>query len=53
MQITADISQICENVQRDLTFTFDILSELRIGFVSFLVFLALESVVSFRKTRFY
>ena len=53
MQITADISSIWENVQRDLTLIFYVLSESRIGFVSFLVFLALENVVSFTKTRFY
>ena len=53
MQITADISSIWENVQRDLTFIFYVLSESRIGFVSFLIFLALENVVSFTKTRFY
>ena len=53
MQITADISKVLKNVQRDLTFIFDVLSESRIGFVSFLVFLALENVVSFTKTRFY
>ena len=53
MQITAAISKILKNVQRDLTFIFDILSESRIGFVSFLVFLALENAVSFTKTRFY
>ena len=53
MQITTDISKILKNVQRDLTFIFDVLSESRIGFVSFLVFLALENVVSFSKTCFY
>ena len=39
MQITTDTSEIWENT--------------RIGFVLFLVFLALESVISFTKTRFY
>ena len=53
MQITADIRSILENVHRDLTFIFYIISESCIGFVSFLVFLALENVVSFTKTRFY
>ena len=55
MQITAHIRRMsnAKNVQRDLTFVFDILSESRIGSVSFLVFLALENVVSFTKTRFY
>ena len=53
MHITTDISKILKKAQRDLTFIFDVLSELRIGFVSFLIFLALENVVSFTKTRFY
>ena len=53
MQITADIRSILENVHRDLTFNFYVISESCIGFVSFLVFLALENVVSFTKTRFY
>ena len=53
MQITADISNILKNVQRNLTFTFNVLSEPRIVFVSFLVFLARENVVSFTKTHFY
>ena len=53
MQITADISKILKNVQSDLTFIYDALSELRNGFVSFLVLLALENVVSFTKTSFY
>ena len=53
MQITSDISSIWENVQRYLTFIFYVLSESRIGFVLFLVFLALENVASFTKTRFY
>ena len=51
--MTADISKIWKNVQADLTFIFDELSESRIGFVSFLVFLVLEHVVSFTKTRIY
>ena len=53
MQITADISKILKTVQRDLTFIFDVLSEVRIGFVSFLVFLALENVAIFPRTCFY
>ena len=53
MQITADISKILKTVQRDLTFTFNVLLESRIGFASFLVFLALENVVSFTRTCFY
>ena len=53
MQITADISKILKSVQSDLIFIYDVLSELRIGFVSFLVILALENVVSFTKTCFY
>ena len=32
---------------------FDVLSESTIDFVSFLVFLALENVISFTKTHFY
>ena len=53
MQITADIGKILKNVQGDLTFIFDVLSESPIRFVSFLVFLAVENVVSFTKTCFY
>ena len=53
MQVTVDISKILKNVQCDLTFIYDVFSELRIGFVSFLVILALENVVSFTKTCFY
>ena len=53
MQLNADISKVLKNVQRDLTFTLYVLSESRTGFVSILVFLALENVVSFTKTRFY
>ena len=53
MQITADIGKILKNVQGDLTFIFDDLSESSICFVSFLVFLAVENVVSFTKTCFY
>ena len=53
MQITADIGKILKNVQGDLTFLFDFLSESPICFVSFLVFLAVENVVSFTKTCFY
>ena len=53
MQKTADIGRILKNVQGDLTFIFDVLSESLIRFVSFLVFLAVENVVSFTKTCFY
>ena len=53
MQITSDIDKTLKNVQRDLTFIFDVLSESPIRFVSFLVFLAVENVVSFTKTCFY
>ena len=52
MQINADIGNILKNVRVDLTFTFDVFSESRISFVSFLVFLAVEKV-SFTKTYFY
>ena len=53
MQITADRGKILKNVQGDLTFIVDVLSESPICFVSFLVFLAVENVVSFTKTCFY
>ena len=53
MQITVDINSIWENVQRDLVFILQVLSESHVGFVLSLVFLALENVVSFTKTRFY
>ena len=53
MQKTAGIGRILKNVQADLTFIFDVLSELPIRFVSLLVFLAVENVVSFIKTCFY
>ena len=52
MQITADIGKFLKNVQADLTFIFDVLSESPICFVSFLVFLTVENV-SFTKTCFY
>ena len=53
MQITADIGKTLKNVRHDLTFIFDVLSESPIRFVSFLIFLAVENVVSFTKTCFY
>ena len=53
MQITADIGKLLKNVQGDLTFIFDVLSESLIRFVSFFVFLAVENVASFTKTCFY
>ena len=53
MQITADIGKTLKNLQSDLIFIFDVLSESNIGLVSFLVFLAVENVVSFTKTCFY
>ena len=53
MQITADIGKLLKNVQGDLTFIFDVLSESLIRFVSFMVFLIAENVVSFTKTCFY
>ena len=53
MQITADISKILKNVPVDLTFIFNKLSESQLGFVSDLVFLAVENVVSFTKTCLY
>ena len=53
MQLTADISKILKSDKSDLTFIYDVLSELRTGFVSFSVILALKNVVSFTKTCFY
>ena len=57
MEITADITKILKNdltfTQSDLIFIYDVFPELHIGFVSFLVILALENVVSFTKTCFY
>ena len=53
MQITVDISKILKNVQGDLNIIFDVISESRTAFVSFLFFLALENVVSFTRTCFY
>ena len=53
MQITADISKILKSVLSGLTYIYDVLSELCIGFLSFLVILALENVVSFIETCFY
>ena len=52
MQINADIGKILKNVRVDLTFTFDVFTKSRIGFVSFFVSLAVENV-SFLKTYFY
>ena len=42
-----------KSVQSGLTFIYDLLSELHIGFLSFWIILALENVVSFIKTCFY
>ena len=47
MQTTVDKSKISKTVRRDHTFTFDVLSESLIGFVSFLVLLRVEHVVSY------
>ena len=47
MPITADVSKISKTVQRDLKFIFDDLSESDVIFVSNLIFLAVENVVSF------
>ena len=46
------MNKILDNIQRDLIFIFDVLSESRIDFVSFLVSLALENVVSFTNIIF-
>ena len=52
MQKTADISKISKSVLRDLTITFDALSEYAINFLSNLVSLAAENVVSFTQNEF-
>ena len=53
MQVTADISKILKSVKASLNFIFDVFSESRIVFFSFLVFLAVENVVSFTVTHSY
>ena len=53
MQITADISKILKNVPSGCNFIYDVFSELRISFVSFLVILALDNVACSTKTCFY
>ena len=53
MQITVDIGENLKNVQADLSFIFDVLSESCIDFGSFLVFLAVKNVVRFTKACFY
>ena len=50
MDVTAYIRKILKNIQCELI--FDTLSESVIGFVSFLVALAVENVVSFIKYCF-
>ena len=52
MQKTGDISKISKSVLRDLTITFDVLSEYAINFLSNLVSLAAENVVSFTQNEF-
>ena len=52
MNITAYVSEVSKNFQGDLTFIFDALSESLIGFVSFLVVLAVENVANFTKNIF-
>ena len=52
MQKTADISKIPKSVLRDLTITFDVLSEYAFNFLSNLVSLAAENVVSFTQNEF-
>ena len=47
MQITADVGKISKTTQRDLTFTFDELSEFIVIIVSKLILLAVKNVVSF------
>ena len=53
MEVTADIRKILKNGKGSLIFIFDVLLESCIGFFSFLVFLAVEDVISFTVTRFY
>ena len=48
--MTADINKFLKSVQSDLTFIYDILSQLRVGFASFLVILPLENVACFTRT---
>ena len=50
--MTADISKTRKTVRSDLAFIFDLLSELITGFVSLLVSLAVENVVSFTLNGF-
>ena len=52
MQKIADISKISKSVLRDLTITFDVLSEYTFNFLSNLVSLAAENVVSFTQNEF-
>ena len=49
MLITADVSKTLKDAHGELTFIFDVLSESLIGFVWFLVVLAVENIVSFTK----
>ena len=48
--MTADLSKFLKSVQSDITFIYDILSQLRVGFASFLVILPLENVACFTRT---
>ena len=50
---TADGGKILKTFPRDFTFIFDVLSGSFLGFASYLVFQAIENVVSFTKKRFY
>ena len=52
MQITADVTKTLKTFQRDLTFIFDVLSELLLGFGSYMFFQGVENV-SFTKKRFH
>ena len=52
MQIAADVGKISKTFQRDLTFTFDVLSESLFDFVLYSVFQAVQNVVSFTEKRF-
>ena len=47
MQITGEIRKISKTVQGDLNFIFDALSEYVINFVSNIILLVTENIVSF------
>ena len=51
MQMIADVRKISKSFQGDLTFIFDVLSELLFAFVSYSVLWAVENVI-FTKQSF-